>query len=326
MELSKPQNIITLVLGLAVLVLLYSQFVGFSGNMSASKAAELSLNYINNDILMGSATATLAGEATEENGVYKFQIELNGQQFYSYVTKNGKMLFPEGIEMVVSTTTPENGGDTTSQGPTTCEEVSKTTSPRLEAFVVSYCPYGLQMQRVLSKLVETASDLAGDIRIEYIGAVVDGKVTSMHGDEEAQENLRQICLREEQPAKFYPYLECFMQAGDTEGCLTSTGVDKTKLTACETDPAKGVSYAQADFAASDAYGIGGSPTLILDGQKVSEFYFGGRTADAIKTILCCASQTQPNVCSTTLSQVEAADSFSLTYEDTTGSSSSASCE
>ena len=82
-----------------------------------------------------------------------------------------------------------------------CETLTKVNKPKLEAFVVSYCPYGLQMQRVLVPVYEALGD-AADITVRYIGQVVDGKVTSMHGDEEAQENLKQICLREEQPDKF----------------------------------------------------------------------------------------------------------------------------
>ena len=322
-ELNKPQNIIILVLGVAVLALLYAQFVGF-GNLSSTKAAEASLNYINNDILQGSAVATLVGDVVEENGVYKFQLDLGGQQFYSYVTKNGKMLFPEGIEMVVASTTP-TGGDAQATGPTTCEEVVKTNVPQLEAFVVSYCPYGLQMQRVLTEISKRVPEIIPSIKIKYMGSIVDGKITAMHGDEEAQENLKQICIREEQPTKFFPYLDCFMKAGDSVGCSATSGIDGAKLASCQTDPSKGIAYAQADFVDSDGYGVTGSPTLILDGQKVSEFNFGGRTADAVKTLLCCAYQAEPATCSAVLSQEAAAASFSEDYVGTSATTD-ASCE
>jgi hypothetical protein len=33
--------------------------------------------------------------------------------------------------------------------------------------------------------------------------VKNGKIASMHGDEEAKENLRQICIREEQKDKYW---------------------------------------------------------------------------------------------------------------------------
>ncbi len=156
--------------------------------------------------------------------------------------------------------------------------------------MVSYCPFGMQMQRILVPVHELLKDVA-NIKVKYMGAVSDGKITSMHGDEEAQENLKQICLREEQPDKYWDYIGCFIkQRGKSDTCSEEVGVDIDKLKECMTDPDKGLKYAQEDFASQAKYGVGGSPTLILNGERVSEFNFGGRTAEAVKTLICCGME------------------------------------
>jgi len=208
---------------------------------------------------------------------------------------------------------------------------TKAEKPALEAFVVSSCPYGLQMQRVLSEIIKNSPSFADNVKVEYIGAIQNGKITSMHGDNEAQENLRQICIRQEQPAKYWDYVSCYIKAGDSVSCLTSAGIDQAKLNSCTTDPNKGLAYAQADFTEGAKYNVGGSPTLIINGvdyntpQLPIEFAFGGRTAEAVKNIVCCGSAQAPGFCSQTLSTTSAATSFSQDYAGTAASNNAASC-
>ncbi len=205
-----------------------------------------------------------------------------------------------------------------------CTSIAKKDKPELDAFIVSNCPYGLQMQRVLVPVMNALGSSA-NIKIRYIGSVSGDKITSMHGDNEAQENLRQICLREEQADKFVPYISCYIKAGKTDDCLTEAKVDKTKLTTCMTDTTKGVAYAKEDFALQDKYSVSGSPTLILNGAQVSEFDFGGRTAEAVKTMICCGFNTKPEACSTTLDTRSAATSFAAEYSSAQTTSTGSSC-
>jgi len=194
-----------------------------------------------------------------------------------------------------------------------CETLTKVDKPELDAFVVSYCPYGLQMQRILVPVHEALGD-SNDIIIRYIGDVVDGKITSMHGDEEAQENLKQICLREEQSDKFWDYLTCFMkEQGQSEACSEEVSIDIDKLNECMIDSEKGIKYAQVDFDLQNKYGVTGSPSLFLNGEKVSEFDFGGRTAEAVKTMLCCGMSNEATECNVELSTEQANTAFAPQY-------------
>lgn len=193
-----------------------------------------------------------------------------------------------------------------------CETVKKAQKPELEAFVVSYCPYGLQMQRTLVPINDLIGKVA-NIKVRYIGSVENGKITSMHGDQEAQENLKQICIREEQADKYWKYLSCFMKAtGKSENCSKEVGIDTSKLEVCMTK-GKGLEYAKVDFASQNKYGVSGSPSLFLNGEKVSEFNFGGRTAEAVKTMICCGMSQKAKECDTALSTDQANTAFAEQY-------------
>jgi hypothetical protein len=256
---------------------------------------------------------------SEENGLYLFTVEFSSSQgnttFTYYVTKDGELFIPQVIP-TAQTIQAQQG----TQEKATCETLPKSDTPKLEAFVVSYCPYGLQMQRVLAEIIKNIPNLANYIKVRYIGEITNGKITSMHGDREAQENLKQICIREEQSEKYWNYISCFIKKGESENCSTLANIDTAKLSACMNDSNKGLKYAQEDFTLQNNYQVSGSPTLILNGQRVSEYDFGGRSAEAVKELLCCGFNTTPNICSQNLTTTQAATSFSEVYSSSSSSS------
>lgn len=327
------KNIVIVIIVFAAILIVAAGILSyelFFKNNAAKAAGQKAMDFINENYLKDTGKAEMK-EASVVSGMYKitFKVTVDGQEQdqVAYITKDKKYLFPEmqGIPVDLDQKIEAATGQTANEV-TTCEAVKKSDSPTVQAFVVSNCPYGLQMQRVLAKLVGDKSSTKNNIKVMYMGAISNGKITSMHGDEEAQENLRQICLREEQPNKYWSYISCYIQEGKTDACLTSTGVNKSSLDTCMTDSSKGLAYAQNDFTLSDQYGVSGSPTIIVDGDRVDEFSFGGRTEDSLKSIICCASNTQPGYCSQILSQDSAAASFSIDYAEGASSNANASCE
>ena len=289
--------------------------------LSSEKAGEMALNYINQNILKDSGlTASLIEEPVVKNGVYELKLKIEDSEFNSYLTKDGGLLFPEAIALEEENLSTEESP----QKSIGCEDVKKEQKPVLEAFVVAYCPYGTQMQRILVEIVKNISELSENIRIEYMGQIQDGKITAMHGEKEAQENLTQICLREEENSKYFSYLSCFLKKGDSPECLKEAGVDQEKLEGCKNDESRGLTYAQGDFDLQNKYQVSGSPTLILNGQNISEFDFGGRTAEAVKTLLCCGFEGNFAYCDQILTEEQSAAGFSETYSS--GESGSGSCD
>ncbi|NQU82743.1 MAG: DsbA family protein [Parcubacteria group bacterium] len=95
--LKKTENMVIAVLAVAVIVLAYMNFGGVTaGGLSATEASETALTFINNYMLEPGNEAVIIGEVVEDKGLYKFNIEVGGQEVSSYVTKDGTMLFPQG--------------------------------------------------------------------------------------------------------------------------------------------------------------------------------------------------------------------------------------
>lgn len=184
--------------------------------------------------------------------------------------------------------------------------IPKSNKPIVEVFVMSYCPFGLQMEKAVLPAWELLKNKA-DISIKFVSY-------AMHGLKEVEENTRQYCIATEQADKYIAYLKCFTGKDDFASCLKEAKVSESKMNACvsATDKKFGtiVKYndqstwlsgrypvypVHADL--NTKYGVQGSPTLIINGVEASV----GRTPEAVKQAICAAFNSAPSECGTTLS-------------------------
>ena len=198
-----------------------------------------------------------------------------------------------------------------------CANMTKSDQPLLQAFVVSRCPFGLQMQRIMADIISEAEETVEFLKVMYIGEVdaENNTIIAMHGEVEAQENLRQICIREEQPDRYWDYVRCYMKEGKTAECLESVSINLKELDACTNDSARGLAYAQEDFDLAGQFQISGSPTMLMNGEIVREANFAtndtnARSPEAVKELLCCGFEQEPPFCSMKLNGSRAASMFS----------------
>ncbi|MCD6402917.1 MAG: hypothetical protein J7K98_01150 [Candidatus Aenigmarchaeota archaeon] len=290
-----------------------------TGKVTAIPSEEIgqkAIDFINNNLVSPGTSASLVSVEDKES-YYVVTTNYRGQNIPVYVTKDGKYMFlSQPLDMTQEIPKQEEEEKETSS----CEDLPKSDNPKLIAFVMSYCPFGLQMQRVLNEIVKNIPEMANYIEVRYIGSIADNKIQSMHGEKEGVEDLRQICIREEQSDKYWKYIDCFIKEGKSEECLDEVGIDKPELEACMNDTTRGLKYAQEDFDLNEQYHISGSPTLVLNGERVNEYDFGGRSAEAVKTIICCGFEQQPEFCQQNLTTEQAARAFSPTYSANSGSS------
>lgn len=198
--------------------------------------------------------------------------------------------------------------------------VPKTDKPKVELFVMSYCPYGLQMEKAYIPAWELLKKKA-DIDLKFVSYI-------MHDRKELDENSRQYCIQKDQNDKFISYLKCFTASGNTESCLASTGVNKSKVSTCMAATHKQFkvdelwndksTWLSSQFALynvhaaeNEKYGVQGSPTLIINGVEAQ----AGRTPEAVKQAICAGFNNPPAECQQTLSN--------SSYEPGFGSSVSA---
>lgn len=264
----------TLVLGIIVLFLAVGSYSGkLTGNViSANTAGDNLLKYYE----ANGADGLTVKDVKESNGLYQVIFEYQGSDVPIYMTKDGKLA---GSMNPISDKT-DSGVETQE------EEIPKSNKPVVELFVMTHCPYGTQAEKGIIPTIKALGDSV-DAKIRFVHY-------TMHGEKEDKETRAQVCIREEQSAKWYPYLECFLASTGSEAdatkCLTTAGIDKAKLDTCiKTNAEK---YYKADSDLSEGYGVQGSPTLIINGVQASS----GRSPDAFLQSICTAFNTVPDKC------------------------------
>ncbi|MFH1501197.1 MAG: hypothetical protein ABIE22_04605 [archaeon] len=176
------------------------------------------------------------------------------------------------------------------------QEVTKSDKPTVELFIMTHCPFGTQAEKGIIPAVEAlGNDI--DFKVRFVHYF-------MHGDEEEEESMRQLCIREEQPTKYMNYLKCFLEAGDSAGCMSKNGVNAASVSSCMEN--KAADYYAADSALSQSYGVQGSPTLVINGGQAD--YYPRSPANAL-SVICSAFNTPSDACSEQLSTTGASAGF-----------------
>jgi len=310
-----------IVLVIILAVIGYLSFDKPTKNLSADEAKTKAEQFIN-DFLMQSGNKATIQEVTTEYGLFKLKIDIVTQVVESYLSKDGKLFFPQALNVDELAATKNGDNTEAPAGEVQAGTVSvKTAKPTVELFVMSYCPYGTQIEKGILPVIKALGNKI-DFELKFCSYI-------MHGDKEIAENLTQYCIQKEQGDKLNTYLECFLTASDSTGCLDKAGVNKTKLNSCvaKTDAqykvnenSKNKVGYQGSFpgfdvykADNDKYNVGGSPTLVINGQDVQS---GRDSASLLKTI-CSAFTTAPKECEIELSSASPAPGFG-TGTDTSG--------
>ena len=322
-EAKKPLNIwiiVSAVLLIAVLgLVIFPNAIGISGNVINSNDAGIkAVDFINNYLTGGAGNASLSS-VRDMGDMYETNVSYNGKIISTYITKDGKYF----IQGAMSIDNPPVANTAAANQPV---NVTKSAKPIANAYVFSYCPYGLQFEKALSPVYTLLKDKA-DINIVFIGA--------MHGEHEKTESLRQICVQKNYGKDMlWKYLDQFnanTAIGSCSGnatCLSpllsslmsSLSIDSAKIDSCMASDAEAL-Y-NTDMASAKQLGITGSPSFTINGAKVQP---SSRTPEAIKKAICDAFTTAPSECSQTLSTAAASAGFGTAAASASSGSASAGC-
>ncbi|MEI7749419.1 MAG: hypothetical protein WCJ25_00245 [Candidatus Moraniibacteriota bacterium] len=254
-------------------------------------------------------------DPTLEGGLYKIVVTIQKKDYPMYLSLDGTKFFPQAIDDAAIAKAKEAA---VAAAP---KDVPKTAKPDVKLFVMSYCPYGTQIEKGILPVLATLGNKI-NFNLEFVSySMHNNKAT---GDrKELDENLRQYCIRTLEPTKLTTYLGCFLKKGQgTEAaCLKTAGVDVAKNTACmkqadtqfdvTKDFADESTYQgsfppfNADKADNDTYGVQGSPTLVINGVTTDS---QRDPASLLKTI-CAAFETAPAECQKALATVAPAAGF-----------------
>ena len=328
-----------LIVGLLALVLIASALFFLQknnvGNTEDGKvlSAEENKNkievFINENLMPQGSKATIK-EFVEEGDVYKVVVDIgNGQEpVNSYLTKDGKKFFPQAIDIgEMEEQKREAEEKAKAEKEKEVSEMEKNDKPIVEVFVMSHCPYGTQIEKGILPVLKTLGDKI-DFELKFC-------TYAMHGEKELQEQLRQYCIQKEEPDKLENYLNCFLEADESDKCVAEVGVNSSKLASCvaATDKEYKVmesfnnkdTWVSGQFPIFDVYkednekyAITGSPGLVVNGKKVQS----GRDSKSLLEIICSGFSEQPEECKAELSSAAPSPGFGL---GEAGGNSSGSC-
>jgi hypothetical protein len=292
---------------IAVIVVLAVSVVtkGFSftgatgGELTSQQAATKALTYINN-LLEGQATATLVG-VNESNGLYNINLDIGGQQYNSYMTKDGSMLFPSAYQLPATVNSAVTNSSTASSA--TGSSYPKSDTPTAELYIFSYCPAGTAALSSFAQAAKAMNDSTADFRVKFF--------SNMHGDHEKQQNMIQECIQSMAKSKYWDYAIQYTQniyplcgpSGDAEcdknesiKLMNSLGINSTAVISCVAD--NGTQFYQSDQNDAGILQLQYSPSVVINGVYIGN---ADRSPEGLKNLICNAFTTPPAMCNQTLS-------------------------
>lgn len=302
--------------------------------ITTEEASVKAVKFINENLMQPGSEVTIK-EAIEENGLYKLTVVLPGegaQEITSYMTRDGKNFFPQAfkIEKEEAATAGDKEGDSANNNNQNTPVVAnKTDKPKVELFVMSHCPYGTQIEKGIIPAVQALGNKI-DFELKFCDY-------AMHGEKELNEELQQYCVQKETPDKLLSYLNCFLTDGDdSDSCFSKIGIDKGAVDSCvaaadkefkvtenfnDRSTYKGNYPTFAVYQAENSqYGVGGSPTLIINGAEISS----SRDSASLLNTICSAFNSAPEECGAQLSSSSPSPGFGFNASSN-GGGSAATC-
>jgi len=316
-----------IILGIFCLLALSGcSLLGGSKTLSLDEAKAKAEKFINENLVQPGSNVTIKS-ITDEGDLYKLIVGLStGQEVTSYLTKDGGKFFPQVIDIAAIENEATNANQNSQTNEPAGQNIVKSEKPKVELFVMSYCPYGTQIEKGLLPVLDLLGNKI-DFELKFCNY-------AMHDKKEIDEQLVQYCVQKNEPDKLKSYLYCFLKEGKSAECLNTAGINQNQLTSCvsATDEQYKVTqkfndknswsskYPPFDVFAQDneKYGVEGSPTLVINGQKVTS----SRDSQSLLKTICSAFNEAPKECDQELSKTAPTPGFGF---GGTGSNSAADC-
>lgn len=275
---------------------------------------------------------TEIGEITKEGQLYKVTVSVDKQEIPVYVTRDGKKLM-QAQSVIDLDGTQSDESSKQAEAPEKTEAGQKTDVPTVDLFVMSFCPYGTQIEKGILPVLSTLGN-----KIKFNLKFVD---YAMHGQKEIDENVRQYCVQKTQPTKLNTYLTCYLKKGEgtADACMKTAGINAAQVNDCITDTDKQFSVNEiakdkskwdnptypsfnVNKEDNEKFGVQGSPTLVVNGTTIS----AGRDSASLLKAICSGFSNQPKECTKQLSATAPAPGFGEgTASAGSGAASGAAC-
>ncbi len=301
---------ILVVLSLAVLVITGCSrplipIKGSSSQMSPEQIKTSIETFINENLMQAGMKAEIKNVALE-NGLYKMTVSLGAgqQEIESYATKDGKIFFPESINIEEIKKKIQDMKDQQQAAAQKANmEVPKNDKPTVDLYVMAFCPFGNKAEDTMKSVYDLLKNKV-NFNFHYIVNSNGDAIQSLHGEKEVAQNEREACvLKNYGKDKWFGFVSyvntnCGSDGSCWEAGAKNLGLKATSISACVAS--QGVALMKENEKVSNAAGASGSPTLIINGATSNVVYKYGNSEE-YKKVICDAFNKAPAECAKVLS-------------------------
>lgn len=261
------------------------------------------LDFVNGNLLQPGTVATVE-DAKRTGGLYEITINIAGKQkAVTYLTKDGKKFFPEGLD----TDVPKR--EVASKEPVEEKAVPKTDRPTVDVYVMSFCPYGNKAEETLKPAYDLLKKKV-DFNFHYIVTSNGEEILSLHGPKEVAQNEREACvLKNYGKDKWFTFVSYVNKNCGSDGACWEAGARNSGLLAnkiADCVASEGAALMKENEKISAEAKAEGSPTMIINGVRTKAVYQYGNS-EAYKQTICDAFNKAPAECAKKLSMQTATD-------------------
>lgn len=298
--------IVILLLLIGIVFSLVTQ--GFTQPLIVTKANTNKLiEKINSSFFAGESVAKSAS-FDRKTGYYNVDLESGGQTALIYVTADKKYIMTS--DALIEFPEP------TEQTATQPKEIQKTDIPTMYLFTMSYCPFGNIADEFSAPVYKLLKDKInfephyviyskyaaqqGATWSDYCSSE-DEKYCSMHGTQELNQNVRELCIWKYDKEKYWDFVldvneSCTYQ--NVDQCWSEVakkyGIDVDKISTCQSEESETLLAKEVEL--NTQFNVLGSPHLVINDVE----YEGDRNPEALKQKLCTAFNSAPEECNTVL--------------------------
>ena len=278
---------------------------GNSSQMSPEQIKTSIETFINENLMQAGMKAEIKNVVLE-NGLYKMTVVLGAdQEIESYVTKDGKIFFPESINIEeIKKKIQDLKDQQQAAAQNAAVEIPKNDKPTVDLYVMSFCPYGNKAEDTLKPAYDLLKNKV-NFNFHYIVTSNGDVIQSLHGEKEVSQNEREACvLKNYGKDKWFSFVtyvntNCGSDGSCWEAGAKKSGLNVAGISACVAS--QGVTLMKANEKVSIAAGASGSPTMTINGVSSKVAYSYG-DSEAYKQAICGAFNKAPAECAKILNK------------------------
>lgn len=239
--------------------------------LSLDDASDKALSFVNSNLLPPGMTASV-GEKKDVGDLYQVQLNVQGQQVDSYITKDGRLLFPQGIDLTAALPSPSgtqaqqlekvdvSADDDAVKGdknaPITIIEFSDFQCPFCERF------YTETLSELDEKYIKT-----GKVKLIYRDFPLENIHPNARPAAEASECAHEQDKYWDMHNKMFENQQS-LSVANYKKWARELGLDGKKFDDC-VDTNKYADEVSKDLADGSAVGVTGTPAFFVNGKSLS---------------------------------------------------------